>query len=321
MSTRLKKIVILAAAFACFAFALFWGGVPSSRPLVVAVGARMGSEALVFALSRGEPMPPSELRLVEMVGVTALARALENEVVDAAILSLDEALQMSDGGQPVRIALLLERSRGADVLLARPGITKIQALRGQRIGVELRSAGHYLLHKALRSVGMDLSDVQLIPLTAREFPNALEDQVDALVVTEPDLRHVISEEAVRLFDSSELKKPIVRMLAVREAVWEEHHEVIQKICDRFFEAQWQMTDQDEEFVSFIARRTGLTLDEAKGAIRRCGFLNREEMLSLAENGGIEAILASKRQEMIQAELLVGQREDLSPIDTTLWGRD
>lgn len=318
MSTRQRKIIVSTAALGCFVFALFWAGLPASSPFVVAVGTRMGSEALVFALSRGEPLPASQLRLVEMVGATALARALENEVVDAAILSLDEVLQMGDGGQPVRIALLLEQSRGADVLLAKEGITRIEDLRGRRIGVELRSVGHYLLHKALKSVEMDLGDVQLIPLTAREVPNALEDQVDALVVSEPDLRHVNLVKAIRLFDSSELEQPIVRVLAVREAVWAQHIEVIQKICARFFEVQPQMTSSDEEFMAFIARRTGLTPSDASGAIRRCGFLTREKMRQLAVGGRLETILASKRQEMIQAELLVGQREMLTPIEIDLW---
>jgi NitT/TauT family transport system substrate-binding protein len=315
-----RQILIVLAVVGCFVFALLWPGLPSPRPLVVAVGTRMGSEALVFALAQGVPMPASELRLVEMVGVTALARALENEVVDAAILSLDESLQMGDGGQPVRIALLLERSIGADVLLAPARISRIEDLRGCRIGVELRSAGHYLLHKALTSVGMDLRDVELIPLTAREVPNALEGQVDALVVTEPDLRHVKTANLVRLFDSGELKKPIIRVLAVREAVWEENREVLRELCARYFDAQPKMTAENAAFVAFIARRTGLTESEASDAIRRCEFLDREEMLSLTAEGGVDEILAAKRMEMIRAELLVGQKEDLAAVETEIWER-
>jgi len=318
MRKYLRHILITLSVAACFAFALGWSGLPFARPLVVAVGTRMGSEALVFALSQDGPIPASKLRLVEMVGVTALARALENEVVDAAILSLDEALQMGDGGQPVRIVLLLEQSRGADVLLAQSRFTRIEELRGRRIGVELRSAGHYLLHKALKSVEMDLRDVELIPLTAREVPNALDSQVDALVVTEPDLRHVATEKSVRLFDSSALQQPIIRVLAIREAVWQQHYEVLREICVRFFEAQPQMTAEDVEFVSFIARRTGLTEAEASDSIRRCGFLDRAEMLLLAEGGGVDAILASKRLEMIQAELLVGQKDRFTAIETEIW---
>jgi ABC-type nitrate/sulfonate/bicarbonate transport system substrate-binding protein len=315
-----RQILIALAVVGCFVFALLWPGLPSPRPLVVAVGTRMGSEALVFALAQGVPLPARELRLVEMVGVTALARALENEVVDAAILSLDESLQMGDGGQPVRIALLLERSIGADVLLAPARISRIEDLRGCRIGVELRSAGHYLLHKALTSVGMDLRDVELIPLTAREVPNALDGQVDALVVTEPDLRHVKTKDLVRLFDSRELKKPIVRVLAVRKAVWEENREVLREVCARYFDAQPKMTAEHAEFVAFIARRTGLTESEARDAILRCEFLDREEMLSLAKEGGVDDILAAKRLEMIRAELLVGEKEDLAAVETEIWER-
>jgi NitT/TauT family transport system substrate-binding protein len=313
-----RQLFISVAAAASFAFALFWHGLPSARPFVLAVGTRMGSEALVFALAQGDPIPASDLRLVEMVGVTALARALENEVVDAAILSLDEALQMGDGGQPVRIALMLEKSRGSDVLLARSGFSRIEDLRGRRIGVELRSAGHYLLHKALRSADMGLEDVQLIPLTAREVPNALESQVEALVVTEPDLSQVGAAGTVRLFDSNELEKPIIRVLAVRETVWDEHQAVIQEICTRYFRTQPMMTAQDNEFVGFISRRTGLTETNVVESIRRCDFLGRQEMVRMADAGEIESILDHKRSEMILGELLVGQRASVDWIGRELW---
>lgn len=313
-----RQLLISVAAAVSFAFALLWHGLPPTRPFVLAVGTRMGSEALVFALAQGLPIPPSDLRLVEMVGVTALARALENEVVDAAILSLDEALQMGDGGQPVRIALMLEQSMGADVLLAKSGFSRIEDLRGRRIGVELRSAGHYLLHKALRSVDMGLEDVQLIPLTAREVPNALESQVEALVVTEPDLRQVEVTETVRLFDSNELAKPIIRVLAVREAVWDEHRAVIQEICNRYFQAQPMMKPENGAFVGFISRRTGLSESNVVESITRCDFLGRQEMVQMADAGEIEAILDHKRSEMILGELLVGQRASVDWIGRELW---
>jgi NitT/TauT family transport system substrate-binding protein len=313
-----SQLFIAVAVAACFAFALFWHGLPSARPFVLAVGTRMGSEALVFALAQGEPIPASDLRLVEMVGVTALARALENEVVDAAILSLDEALQMGDGGQPVRIALMLEKSKGSDVLLAKSGFSRIEDLRGRRIGVELRSAGHYLLHKALRSVDMGLEDVQLIPLTAREVPNALESQVEALVVTEPDLQHIVVVGATRLFDSNALAKPIIRVLAVREAVWDEHRAVMQEICFRYFAAEPRMTPEDVDFVAFISRRTGLSERDVVEAIERCDFLGRQEMVRMADTGEIEAVLNHKRSEMILGELLVGQRASVNWIGRELW---
>jgi ABC-type nitrate/sulfonate/bicarbonate transport system substrate-binding protein len=166
---------------------------------------------------------------------------------------------------------------------------------------------------------MGLEDVQLIPLTAREVPNALESQVEALVVTEPDLQHIEVVGAVRLFDSNELAKPIIRVLAVREVVWDEHRAVMQEICLRYFAAEPRMTPDDVEFVGFISRRTGLSEKDVGESIQRCDFLSRQEMVRMAETGEIEAILNHKRSEMVLGELLVGEKANVDWIGKELWG--
>lgn len=300
----LGKGWVLAAAAACFGFAFFWPGLNEPQPFKLAVGTRMGSEALMFALSQSEAMPVDQLRMVEMFGATALSRALENEVVDGAILSLDEALQMNDAGHPVRIALLLEQSAGADVLLASAEITKVEMLKGKRVGVELRSSGHYLLYKALESAGLTLADVELIPITARETPGALlSDDVDALVVTEPDVRQVEAVDASRLFDSSQLKHPIMRVLAVREAVWKSHAEVLRRLVDQYFQAQPLMNSKDESFLNFLERRTRLAREPIMTCLKFSHFPSREETVDWMNSGRLKEVLSSKVEDMIKSELL------------------
>ena len=316
-----RKGWVLAAAAGCFGFAFFWQGLKEPQPFKLAVGSRMGSEALVFALNQAEAFPPDRLRMVEMFGATALSRALENEVVDAAILSLDEALQMNDAGHPLRIALLLEKSVGADVLLGAASVTKLEMLKGKRVGVELRSSGHYLLSKALTSVGLTLADVQLIPITARETPGVLlSDEVDALVVTEPDVRRVESVEANRLFDSSQLQHPIMRVLAVREAVWEAHESVLRQLVALFFEAQARMNADDELFLSFLERRTRLTREAITTCLKFSSFLGREELLDWMGSGKLEEVLNAKASDMMQSGLLRAGPSNLPSWDASLYKR-
>lgn len=312
-----RKAWILLAAAGCFGFALFWPGLKEPSPLKLAVGTRLGSEALAFALSQAEPFLSDELRMVEMFGATALSRALENEVVDAAILSLDEALQMNDAGHPVRIALILEESRGADVLLGTGGLTRVEMLKGKRVGVELRSSGHYLLYKALEGAGLTLADVSLIPLTARETPGALlANEVDALVVTEPDACRVVAENAVRLFDSSQLKNPIMRVLAVREVVWKSHEAVLRKLVTCFFAAQPRMTVGDEVFMNYMERRVRLDRAQIKQALESCHFPKREEMVDWVKSGRLQKVLKEKSADMIRADLLSRGAQSLPSWDVT-----
>jgi NitT/TauT family transport system substrate-binding protein len=303
---RWSQGLVLLAAVGCFVFAYFWKGLADPDPLKLAVGTRLGSEALVFALDQGPAVPPSQLRVVEMVGATALARALENGVVDAAILSLDEAVQMNAAGHPVRLAMILEVSLGADVVLGTARVKRLEDLKGMRVGVEIRSSGHYLLSRALEKGGLKLGDVELVPLVPREAPMALTSgQVDALVATEPDVSPLEKEAYPRLFDSSELKSPLMRVLAVREGAWESHREVLGLLAKRFVSAQPDMTAGNAKFGSFLERRTGLDTAMVGRCLRHCRFPSVEEMVDWMSGGKLQAVMEEKAGFMVETGLMDG----------------
>lgn len=304
MTATGQKALVLLAAAGCFAFAIFWGGFREKEPFRLAVGTRPGSEALIFALTQDKPLSPQDLRIIEMTGATAISRALENGVVDAAVISLDEALQMNDAGHPVRLALVLEESRGADVVLAPPQITSLQMLKGKRVGAEVRSSSHYLLYKALHQAGLSLSDVELLPLTGREVAAAFQaEDVDALVVTEPDVQRFQPGEMKRLFDSNELKNPILRVLAVREAVWNQKKPVIALVAERYLKAQPSMQAGNDRFRRFLERRMRLTPDAVERCLRYVHFPNREENLVWLSGDRLDKIMEVKVRDMVASDLL------------------
>ncbi len=315
------KILALLAAAGCFIFAVTWRGFAEPDPLRLAVGTRPGSEALVFALAENEPLPLNEFRLIEMAGATAISRALENGVVDAAVISLDEALQMNDSGHPVCIGLVLEESLGADVLMVPHRVKSLEMLRGLRIGAEVRSSSHYLLVKALQKAGLTLADVELLPFTGREVSTALAaNQVDALVVTEPDAQRIAPGEMTRLFDSAELQQPILRVLAVRETVWESKKQVLQKLAARFFAAQPRMHSDDAEFLAFFSRRTRLDEKAARRCLEHVHFPDLQRVSGWLEDNRIGEVLDSKVKDMVKAGLLGHDKLVMPKWDASLFPR-
>ena len=80
-------------------------------------------------------MTPSGYRLVEYPHTTGVLRGYRNGLLDAALLTLDEALILQSSGQPVQILLVADVSAGADVLFANAHIQQLAQLRGQRIGL------------------------------------------------------------------------------------------------------------------------------------------------------------------------------------------
>ncbi|MDI5972844.1 aliphatic sulfonate ABC transporter substrate-binding protein [Streptomyces sp. SL13] len=52
----------------------------------------------------------------------------------------------------------------ADRVIAQPGITSMQALRGKKVGVPEGTSGEMILNLALKKAGMTMSDVQKVPM-------------------------------------------------------------------------------------------------------------------------------------------------------------
>ena len=96
----------------------------------------------------------------------ALVRGAENGGVDLAAMPVS-SLAMSASflrDTAPRVVLLLGRSRGQDVVAARPPVTSLGQLMNHRIGVEVRSASWYVLLWSLARSSLSLRDVELVHL-------------------------------------------------------------------------------------------------------------------------------------------------------------
>ena len=195
---------------------LLAGCAPAYRPpLTVGTNPWIGYEPLYLARALGhyDDVP---LRLVELGSNTQAMDALRAGRLDAAGLTLDEALTLADEQVPIRIVWVLDVSAGADALVAKPHIPTLAALRGRRIGVEQTAVGAYLLDAALRRAGLSASDVTLVPLPVDAHVSAFErGAIDAVVTFDPARQALLNAGGLVLFDSRMLPGEVVDVLVVR----------------------------------------------------------------------------------------------------------
>ena len=85
---------------------------PVGLPLTIGMNAWVGYDPLVLAREVGL-CDPARLRLVELPTSTETIRQLRNGILDAAALTLDEVLRLTDEGMPLRIVQILSQSAGA----------------------------------------------------------------------------------------------------------------------------------------------------------------------------------------------------------------
>jgi NitT/TauT family transport system substrate-binding protein len=229
--------------------------VQRQEPLLrVASNVWPGYETLYLARSLGY-YDDKNIRLVEMPSNNQVSQALRNGMIEAACLTLDEALSLMQDGMDLRVVLVMDVSLGADVVLARPEIDSLKALRGKRIGVENAAVGAVMLDAALQAGGLQAQDVTIIPLTVDEHAAAyLAGKVDAAVTFEPVRSTLLKEGARILFDSSQVPGRIVDVLVVRSEIAAAHAEALKKVLKGHFLAREYLASQPQDAAKRMAPR-------------------------------------------------------------------
>ncbi len=191
---------------------------PPQPPLVVGINTWVGYDPLVLARDRGVA-DEKQVKVVELISSAEALSHLRNGLLDAAGMTMDEALRLVDSGFDVRIVALLDTSVGADVVVAAPRITSLQKLRGEHIAVEDATVGTLVLERLLRKARLQREDVTVLRLDATQHKTALlSDRVAAAVSYAPIDGPIQALGYRAIFDSRQMPGEIVDVLVVRGQV-------------------------------------------------------------------------------------------------------
>ena len=118
------------------------------------------------------------------------------------------------------VVLVLDESRGADMVAARPGIVEVSQLRGARVAVTPSTLGPYVLSRALERAGLRLADVRVQTMALSAMAAALwRREVEAAAFFPPFSDYSLRLGlARRLFDSSQIPGEIFDVLVVDPAM-------------------------------------------------------------------------------------------------------
>jgi NitT/TauT family transport system substrate-binding protein len=269
----MRRIFLLAAVM------LYFPGCTPEPPTPLTVGTciRIGCEP--FYLARDlDYFNAAPIRIVEYNSATEVLRAFRNRAINAAALSLDEVLQLAQHVPGVRIVLVMNYSNGADVILGGPTLKTLADIRGKRVGVENTALGAYVLARALQEEGLARRDIHLVPLPVDQHERAfLQGQVDAVVTFEPVHSRLEAQGAHHLFDSRQIPKEMVNVLAVHTAFLEQHPESVRALLQGWFKALARMDRQPADSLRRMALSRRMSPPDYAGS------LNGYHFLTLAEN--------------------------------------
>ncbi|MBW8328832.1 MAG: ABC transporter substrate-binding protein [Thiobacillus sp.] len=250
-------------------------GACSTPPPLTRVGGILwiGYEPLFLARELGL-YDANVLRLVEMPSNTDNLMSLATGDLEAATLTLDEYLLARDGGLDVRVILVFDDSAGADVIMSRPGIERLQDLKGKRIGVEETAAGALMLGKSLEAAGLKPGDIVKVRVTGdRQVRAYLAGEVDALVSWEPFATQLQTQGARRLFDSSHFPGLIMDVLVARADALEQSPDSFRQLLAGHFRALDYLHRAPEDAFRLMAPRLGVSPDEVRAALKGIRFMD------------------------------------------------
>lgn len=220
----------------------------------------------------------------------AIVHAYLRGELDVAQLTTVEAVDICHQ-QPQRcpvVVLILDESRGGDMVAARRGYGSMRDLRGQRVAVTPSTLGPYVLSRALEKEGMDLQDVEVVPMPMGEMAGSLaRREVQAAAFFPP-----FSDYALRvglaqvLFDSSQIPGEIFDVLVVAPEVALRRRRELVKLL-RTWQAAHDYSDQHpEEAGQIMAFREKLSVSRFREAEKGLIYWSLPQQKALLTPGGV-----------------------------------
>jgi NitT/TauT family transport system substrate-binding protein len=282
-------------AATCLPLCFLGAGCSRQEPAPLRVGSSMwpGFEAFYVAREFGY-WNPDQTRLVEYASSSETIRAFRNGTIDGGMVTLDEALLLTEDAADIRVVMVADVSNGADVILAKPEFGGMKDLKGRRIGAETTALGALVLLRALQLSGLTRADVEIVPLEFSEHEAAFTHGiVDAVVTYEPTRSKLRNAGARQIFDSSQVPGEIVDVLVIRAEYARAHPEAVQLLLRGFYRAQRDFIERPQDFVRIAAARENTTPDEFRSSLALLRLLDAKESRAML-TGQSPALLKDAR---------------------------
>lgn len=273
-----------------------------------------GGEPLFLARELGM-FEEGSVRLVEYSSSGEMHRAFRNGLIDAANVTLDMALQLQQQGLEPRVVLVMDCSNGADALLARPEVRRLEELRGRRVAMEDMAVSTYMLGRALERAGLEPSDIQIVRIPLDQQVRAYEaGEVDAVVTFEPFVSQLRAAGARTLFDSRQLPGEIFDVLVVRGDRLDAHSEQVEQLLQGWFQALRYREEHPDEAAARMSPRLAMSPEEFSIALAGLRLPSLEENLQLVGQSSAGLLGPARRlQHIMRAEGMLhepGRPEEL-----------
>jgi NitT/TauT family transport system substrate-binding protein len=186
--------------------------------------------------------------------------AMASGALDANNQSLNDTLSMLSGGaKPQKIVTINDTSTGADQIIARPGISSLNDLKGKKIAVEEGIVDHYWLRLALEEVDLTFDDVELDLLTTDAATAAfVNGQVDAVVNYPPFTTTALERKGAHaIATTAEFPNACSDHLVVSADMIKNRPDDVQALVNTWFDTLAWIRDHKKAATEILAKQVGV----------------------------------------------------------------
>ena len=218
--------------------------------------------------------------------------------VDAVAVTNGDALVTGSSGGKSTCIVANDYSDGNDMIVAKPGIKKVEQLKGKKIGVEVGFVDHLLLMNALKSAKMTDKDVQIVNVPTDQTPQSLKSgTVDAIAAWQPNSGNALKEVpgSTPIFTSANVPGLIYDLLCVNPRSLAEHKADWAKVVKVWFRVADYINDPKnlDDAAKIMSARVGLTPEQYKPLMKGTHILNLQENLKHFKKAeGFDSIFGS-----------------------------
>lgn len=171
MKPALKLAQIFTAA--CLALAGLQGAAKADTPLKIGFSDWPGWTPWQIAVDKGWFKDAGVDVTMQWFDYSASLDAFSAGKIDGDFVANGDGLSVGASGAKNVMIMLTDYSDGNDQIVAKPGITSIKQLAGQKVGIEVGLVEHLLLEHALKQNGMALTSVTLVNTPTNNTPQVL----------------------------------------------------------------------------------------------------------------------------------------------------
>ncbi len=261
---------------------------PPLRPIRIGANFWIGYEPLRFLPGADRLSAP---RIVEMRSTSAVLEGLRAGTLDGAAITIDEAVRHSGPDLPLAIVLVLDRSEGADAVMARPGVPATPSP-GAVIGVETEGVGALVVSRFLSAAGLAEADVRIVDMPASAHGTAFANPgIDYLATYEPQVTVLEQAGATRVFDSRRMPGEVIDVLVVRRETVADRRRDVGTLVAGWFTGLERLQQALRADAGAIARRLDVAPEDMAAILRGLAFPTREENRQMLTDGTVERTVA------------------------------